>query len=321
MTGGTVRDMRAVFADQKSVVVRDTEPPSGEGVDLRIAMCGICGSDLHMIENGMRGVVVGHEFGGWLPDGRLVAVRPTGECGTCRHCNRGKHHLCSDAMARSHGISMNGGLAESVRVEESRLTVMPAGSRPRDAAMVEPLAVALHGARRAGVTRGGHALVVGAGSIGLLTAAALRAWGVECDIVARHPHQASAAEALGARVVGRPVASAYTHTFDAVCTQETVDLCIEATEPGGTLLEFGLFWTPVSMSNAMLLKEVTFVPAMFYGHDHDHNDFTESAAILGADRAVADALVTHEFGLEDAPEAFRTASRRSSGAIKVHIQP
>lgn len=313
--------MRAVFADQKSVVVRDTEPPSGEGVDLRIAMCGICGSDLHMIENGMRGVVVGHEFGGWLPDGRLVAVRPTGECGTCRHCNRGKHHLCSDAMARSHGISMNGGLAESVRVEESRLTVMPAGSRPRDAAMVEPLAVALHGARRAGVTRGGHALVVGAGSIGLLTAAALRAWGVECDIVARHPHQASAAEALGARVVGRPVASAYTHTFDAVCTQETVDLCIEATEPGGTLLEFGLFWTPVSMSNAMLLKEVTFVPAMFYGHDHDHNDFTESAAILGADRAVADALVTHEFGLEDAPEAFRTASRRSSGAIKVHIQP
>lgn len=321
MTGCTVRGMRAVFADQKSVVVRDTEPPSGEGVDLRIAMCGICGSDLHMIENGMRGVVVGHEFGGWLPDGRLVAVRPTGECGTCRHCSRGKHHLCSDAMARSHGISMNGGLAESVRVEESRLTVMPAGSRPRDAAMVEPLAVALHGARRAGVTRGGHALVVGAGSIGLLTAAALRAWGVECDIVARHPHQASAAEALGARVVGRPAASAYTHTFDAVCTQETVDLCIEATEPGGTLLEFGLFWTPVSMSNAMLLKEVTFVPAMFYGHDHDYNDFTESAAILGADRAVADALVTHEFGLEEAPEAFRTASRRSSGAIKVHIQP
>jgi threonine dehydrogenase-like Zn-dependent dehydrogenase len=313
--------MRAVFAEQKSVVLRDIEAPDGDGVDLRVAMCGICGSDLHMIENGMRGVVVGHEFGGWLADGRLVAVRPTGECGACSHCTRGRHHLCADAMARSYGISMNGGLTESARVEESRLTVMPEGSRPRDAALVEPLAVALHGARRAGVPTGGRALVVGAGSIGLLTAAALRAWGVECDIVARHPHQAAAAEALGARVVGRPASSAYSHTFDAVCTQETVDLCIEATEPGGTLLEFGLFWTPVRMSNALLLKEVTFVPAMFYGHDHDHNDFTEAAAIVGAEPAIADALVTHEFGLEDATEGFRTAADRSSGAIKVHIRP
>ncbi|MFN5651650.1 MAG: zinc-binding dehydrogenase [Actinomycetes bacterium] len=313
--------MRAVFAEQKSVVLRDIEAPDGDGVDLRVAMCGICGSDLHMIENGMRGVVVGHEFGGWLADGRLVAVRPTGECGACSHCTRGRHHLCADAMARSYGISMNGGLTESARVEESRLTVMPEGSRPRDAALVEPLAVALHGARRAGVPTGGRALVVGAGSIGLLTAAALRAWGVECDIVARHPHQAAAAEALGARVVGRPASSAYSHTFDAVCTQETVDLCIEATEPGGTLLEFGLFWTPVRMSNALLLKEVTFVPAMFYGHDHDHNDVTEAAAIVGAEPAIADALVTHEFGLEDATEGFRTAADRSSGAIKVHIRP
>lgn len=313
--------MRAVFAEQKSVVLRDIEAPDGDGVDLRVAMCGICGSDLHMIENGMRGVVVGHEFGGWLADGRLVAVRPTGECGACSHCTRGLHHLCADAMARSYGISMNGGLTESARVEESRLTVMPEGSRPRDAALVEPLAVALHGARRAGVPTGGRALVVGAGSIGLLTAAALRAWGVECDIVARHPHQGAAAEALGARVVGRPASSAYSHTFDAVCTQETVDLCIEATEPGGTLLEFGLFWTPVRMSNALLLKEVTFVPAMFYGHDHNHNDFTEAATIVGADPAIADALVTHEFGLEDATEAFRTAADRSSGAIKVHIRP
>jgi len=66
---------------------------------------------------------------------------------------------------------------------------------------------------------------------------------------------------------------------------------------------------------------VTFVPAMFYGHDHDHNDFTEAAAIVGAEPAIADALVTHEFGLEDATEGFRTAADRSSGAIKVHIRP
>ncbi|MFZ9446424.1 MAG: zinc-dependent alcohol dehydrogenase [Ilumatobacteraceae bacterium] len=313
--------MRAVYPAGKSVALRDAPAPGGPGVDLRVAMCGICGSDLHMLENGMRDVIVGHEFGGWLADGRLVAVRPTGECGSCTHCARGRHHLCADALARSYGISMDGGLTEMAKVEESRITPMPEGSRPRDAAIVEPLAVAMHGARRAGVTAGGRALVVGAGSIGLLTVAVLRAWGVDCDIVARHPHQRLAAEALGAGVVERPSGSTYSVVFDAVCSQETVDLSIDAAEPGGTLLEFGLFWAPVRMSNAMLLKEITFVPAMFYGHDHSHNDFAESAALAGTNPGIADALVTHEFALVEAREAFRVASDRASGAIKVHLHP
>lgn len=313
--------MRAVFADSGNVQLRDIDEPSGDGTVLRVAEAGICGSDLHMVANGMAPVAIGHEFGGFTPDGRLVAVRPTGECGTCDPCSRGFQNACRLSWSTSYGIAVNGGLADRVLVEDSRVFPMSAASRPVDAALVEPLAVSLHGVRRVMPDRGSRAVVVGAGSIGLLAVAALRAWGVEVDIVSRHPHQSAAAEALGASVISRPKSSSYMVAFDAVCTQETVDMCVTACSPGGRVAEFGMFWTPVQMTNAMMFKEISFVPAMAYTHDHDHDDFREAADILGANPLIADALVTHTFPLDDAVEAFRTASDRRSGAIKVHLVP
>ena len=313
--------MRAVYAESGNVVLHDVAEPVGEGVVLTMTEAGICGSDLHMVENGMAHVAIGHEFGGTLPDGTLVAVRPTGECGACDPCSRGYQNACRDSWGTSYGIARDGGLADKVLVESSRLFTMAPGARPADAALVEPLAVSLHGVRRAMPESGSRAVVVGAGSIGLLTAAALRAWGVETDIVTRHPHQALAAEALGARVIEKPRSSSYMYAFDAVCNQQTVDLCISACAPGGKVAEFGMFWTPVQMTNAMMFKEVTFIPAMAYTHSSTHNDFREAADLLGADRSIADAVVTHTFPLDDAVEAFRVAGDRAAGAIKVHLVP
>ena len=313
--------MRAVFARSGSVELRDIEEPTGGDTIVRVAEAGICGSDLHMVENGMKDVAIGHEFGGWLADGTLVAVRPTGECGTCDPCARGFQNACRDSWATSYGIALNGGLADRVMVESKRIFPMGPGARPTDAALVEPLAVSLHGVRRGNPQPGAKAVVVGAGSIGLLTVASLRAWGLEVDIVTRHPHQALAAEALGARVIEKPASSSYMYAFDAVCNQQTVDSCISACAPGGTVVEFGMFWTPVQMTNAMMFKEVTFVPAMAYTHHNDHDDFREAADILSKDPGIADAVVTHTFGLDDAVEAFRVAADRRSGAIKVHLAP
>ena len=313
--------MRAVIADSGTVHLREIDEPTGDGVLLTVAEAGICGSDLHMVQNGMAPVAIGHEFGGHLPDGRLVAVRPTGECGTCDPCTRGFQNACRLSWSTSYGIAVNGGLADKVMVEPSRVFPMAPSARPMDAALVEPLAVSLHGVRRVMPERGSRAVVVGAGSIGLLAVAALRAWDIEVDIVSRHPHQSAAAEALGARVIKRPKSSSYMVAFDAVCTQETVDLCVTACAPGGRIAEFGMFWTPVQMTNNMMFKEVSLVPAMAYTHDSSHDDFRESADILGSNPAIADALVTHTFPLADAPEAFRVAGDRRSGAIKVHLVP
>jgi threonine dehydrogenase-like Zn-dependent dehydrogenase len=155
----------------------------------------------------------------------------------------------------------------------------------------------------------------------LLTVAALRSWGVKADIVARHPHQQQAAEALGGRVIDRPARSDYLCTFDAVCTQETLDACVHATMPGGRVLEFGMFWGQVQFTNAILFKEVSIVPAMGYARSADHDDFRDAADLAGNHPHLADTLVTHTFTLEDAPEAFRVAADRASGAIKVHLAP
>ena len=313
--------MRAVVAEAGSVHLVDIDAPAPGDRVVRVAEAGICGSDLHMVSAGMARVAMGHEFGGYLADGRLAAIRPTGECGTCEPCRRGFMSACRDGWGTAHGIAIDGGLAELVEVDPARVFPMADGARPKDAALVEPLAIAWHGVRRAAPAEGSRALVVGAGSIGLLAIVALRAWGVEVDIVSRHAHQSAAAEALGARVVEQPKGWTYDTTLDAVCTQQTFDQCVSAAVPGGTVLEFGMFWTPVQLSNALMFKEVTIVPTMGYSHATDHDDFRESADHLAAQPHIADVLVTHTFGLDDAVEAFRVAADRASGAIKVHLVP
>ena len=313
--------MRAVVAEAGSVHVVEMDDPPQDGSVLRVAEAGICGSDLHMVSDGMPRVAMGHEFGVYLPDGRLAAIRPTGSCNDCDPCRRGFQNACRLSWGTAYGIATHGGLADLVAVEDQRIFPMGPAARAVDAALVEPLAISWHGVRRGDPEPGSTALVVGAGSIGLLAVVALRARGVDVHVVARHAHQAAAAEALGATVVDRPATSAYLCTFDAVCTQQTVDLCVKASAPGGKVVEFGMFWTPVQMTNAMMFKEVSIVPAMGYVHAYGSDDFRASADHLSADPLVADTLVTHQFGLDEAAEAFRVAADRASGAIKVHVAP
>ena len=322
--------MRSVTSSGGMVSLVERDEPVGEGLILSVTSSSICGSDLHMVAAGLSGVVLGHEFGGFLPDGRLVAVRPTGECGTCASCRGGHTSTCRLALAELYGSTIDGGLCERVLVDPLRVVEMPTGADPMLVSLVEPLAVAVHGVGRSRVEPGMRTLVVGAGSIGLLTAAVLAARGHHVDIVARHPHQATAAEMVGARATDAPAAD-YDVSFDAVCTQQSLDMCTGATKPRGTIVEFGMAWTPVALSNTLLLKEISLVPTMFYGrdvhaahppaHPHGTDDFAEAAQLLVTHPRIASAVVTHRFPLDDAVAAFRVAGDRGAGAIKVQIDP
>jgi threonine dehydrogenase-like Zn-dependent dehydrogenase len=310
--------MLAVIATQGVISVVERDIPDGFGELITVTSSGICGSDLHMIEAGLSGVVLGHEFGGLTTDGQLVAVRPTGECGTCVQCTSGFSHTCSMAGRSLHGMSRDGGLAEMVRVDTNQIFPMPSGVDPASVGLVEPLAVVIHGINRSGIQTGSRAVIIGAGSIGLLTAAVLVDRGVIVDIVTRHPHQALAAEKVGAHPVSEPGLN-YDVSFDAVCSQQSFDACVQATRPCGTLLEFGMFWSPVTLNNTLMMKEITVIPSIFYGHNHEHHDFEEAIDILARLPFLIDAVVTHRFTLTDAAEAFRVANDRKSGAIKVHL--
>ena len=310
--------MLAVIATQGVITVVERDIPDGFGELITVTSSGICGSDLHMIEAGLSGVVLGHEFGGLTTDGQLVAVRPTGECGTCVQCTSGFSHTCSMAGRSLHGMSRDGGLAEMVRVDTNQIFPMPSGVDPASVGLVEPLAVVIHGINRSGIQTGSRAVIIGAGSIGLLAAAVLVDRGVIVDIVTRHPHQALAAEKVGAHPVSEAGLN-YDVSFDAVCSQQSFDACVQATRPCGTLLEFGMFWSPVTLNNTLMMKEITVIPSIFYGHNHEHHDFEEAIDILARLPFLIDAVVTHRFTLTDAAEAFRVAADRRSGAIKVHL--
>ena len=310
--------MRAVYSSKGSVILQEVDTPLGEGELIKVISAGICGSDLHLIASGLSGIVLGHEFGGRTEDGRLVAVRPTGNCGVCSPCKRGTSNTCRMALGSLHGTSIDGGLADYVRVEASRLYEMPADCDPSSVALVEPLAVVIHGINRVALEKDMTALVVGAGSIGLLTAAVLVDRGVHVDILCRHPHQRLAAQAIGARPCDKPGRD-YNVSFDAVCTQQSLDTCIGSTQSQGSVVEFGMIWEPITLSNTMMLREISIVPSIFYSHDHSNDDFASAIEVLTRTKTLTRDIVTHRFSLDESVHAFDVAMNRKSGAIKVHF--
>jgi threonine dehydrogenase-like Zn-dependent dehydrogenase len=176
----------------------------------------------------------------------------------------------------------------------------------------------MHAAGRVDVEPGDRVLVIGGGSIGLTTVAALGAHGHDVDLVARHPHQRAAGDLLGA---GASLADEYGAVVDAAGTQSSLDDAVARVRPGGAVVVVATYWDPVTIDAALLTKEVRVVPSAMYGHEHAGSEFEAAAALLAARPEAVEALVHHRFGLDDAPEAFRVAGDRAAGAIKVLLEP
>jgi threonine dehydrogenase-like Zn-dependent dehydrogenase len=183
---------------------------------------------------------------------------------------------------------------------------------------VEPLAVAVHGVRRAGVTSGGRTLVIGGGPIGLCAVAVARHLGATVDLLAHRSERQAAGERLGAVAA---TGTAYDVVLDAAGTQASMDRAVSLVRAGGTIGVLASFWEPVAVGMALLMKEVTLVPAFTYGHHHRVCEFEEAMAMLAEMPDLAETVITHHFPLDDAAEAFRTAGDRDSGAIKVVVHP
>jgi len=198
------------------------------------------------------------------------------------------------------------------------LVSLPAGLDPRDASLVEPASVAWHGVQRANVQPGERVVVVGGGSIGLLVVAGLRHLGIEADIETRHPHQRAAAERLG----GGTPSGLYDVVFDAAGSDSGVARCAELAAPGGRVVLLGVYGQTVPAPGiTTLMKELTWLAAMAYERRDGVREVEEVAAMLGANPDIAPTLITHRFPLDDAAEAFRVATDRAAGAIKVVLHP
>jgi len=172
----------AVLVDAKKVEMREMPAPDlGEG-DIRVKprFVGLCGTDVHVYRGEFAGrvtypTVLGHEFSGVIEEcgektgvwthGQCVVVDPIVWCNRCPACLSGRVNACSSL--KLYGIDMDGGLAESVVVPESKVFPIPEGLSLKGSAIIELMAVACHATRRAGIEPGDVVVVIGAGRLGL----------------------------------------------------------------------------------------------------------------------------------------------------------
>ena len=285
---------------------------------IKVAAVGICGSDLHMIDNGMaEGRVLGHEISGYLDDSTPVAVEPLRSCGHCGNCKEGERHRC-DAGADIIGVFSDGGMGEYLLAPAEALVRLPSGIKVTDASLVENLAVAVHAVNRTRMQTSERVGIIGAGPIGLATAAVLRQAGFDADISARHDHQAAVAQSVGANV---GVGDGYDVVFDAVGSTSSLLESVKRCRYGGRVCMVGSFWDPVELDMTILMQEVTLIPAMMYSQTAAGREISSAAALLSEMPQLGDALISHRYPLDGAKEAFAAARDRSSGAIKVVFEP
>lgn len=332
----------AIWNARGTLDVVDTptlELPSG-WTRLAVASCGICGSDLHQYRrcNGVAGRTPGHEVAGYvtdpgesaLPAGTLVALEPIESCGHCSCCRSGHYNRC--AGVELFGIDRPGGFAEVMDVPPERLHPLPADLDVGVAALAEPLAVAVRAVRLARMDLGARVAVLGGGTIGLLSVAAARAGGAgTVHVSARHPHQAALARSLGADETFSDIdemhAAVGDRAYDVVLETvgghaPTVREAVRVADAGGIIVMIGVFDDETPLPALEFLgKELTLVGSNCYAIDADRGDFALAAAMLGSMRDRLAALLTHRFRLDEVRRGFETAMDKSTGAVKVQIQP
>jgi 2-desacetyl-2-hydroxyethyl bacteriochlorophyllide A dehydrogenase len=310
-------------------------PASGEML-VDVHACGICGSDLHAYagEAPLPRVCPGHEICGRVAadspigqPGTPVVIEPIFTCGHCASCVRGEPNLCP--ALELIGGRRHGGFADVVLAPATSVHPLPPDLDLDAAMLAEPLAVAVHGVGRISPPVGFDVLVIGGGTIGLLTAFVLARSGCEVTLAVRYPHQGKLGLDLGAaRVVG-PEREAVLEAVrgrapDAVF--ETVgghagplDVALEAVRAGGSIVTLGVFSRPLSLHPLRFLaKEATLTAAMMYSRKGG-GDFAMALTLLREHRDQLASLITHRVPLDRIDEGFRIARDKRSGAVKVSV--
>ena len=311
--------MRAVYFDDGKIDLREVPELPDKGTKVYVRSIGICGSDLHMLDMKVPiSCIVGHEIAGVLDDGKPVAVEPVVPCNSCGNCRTGHYNMCQLGAETVLGYGRNGGMADQVRVPERCLVYLPSNVDVKDACLIEPLAVAVHGMRKAGVNGNQRVAVIGGGTIGLSAVAVAKLSCAEVGLSARHRHQMTAGIRLGAS----EIEGLYDIVVECAGTESAVNQAVELCRPNGTLLMLGTYWQGLSFPMMVaMMKEITIVPSYMYAASDTGRDFDIAAALLARNPEIASTLITHRFPLAEVTQAYSVARDRKAGAIKVILEP
>jgi len=323
-------------------------PGAGELL-LRVRRAGICGSDIHYFTHGRAGrfvpkrpLVLGHEFAGEVaelgpgadPDllGARIAVDPSMPCGRCAHCRTGRYNLCLDMRffgSASCDPHLNGGFAEFVVVPAANSYRLPDSVSWGEAALLEPLSVALHAALRPATVAGRSVLVTGGGTIGLLIAMVAGTFGATTVAVTdptpfarRAALEAGADAALDptepdfAAAAAELARGGFDVAFEASGSPRALAQAVATVERGATIVQVGTLPAEVTLPlNDVMARELSLIGSFRFA-----NVFEMALRLLAASRIDVGRLVSAVLPLAELPEAMARAVAKKD-VIKIQVAP
>ena len=316
------------------------EPGENE-IRVKVAYCGICGTDLHIFKGHMDARVkapqaVGHEVSGTIAAmgknvsgftvGQKVTVRPLDNCGECNTCKAGFTHICE--KLRFLGIETSGGFAQYWTVPARLVHALPDDLPLKLAALVEPLAVACHDVRRSELKPGDYVVVNGGGPIGMLIAICARAAGGKVTLCEINDKRLELARQLGFKVINPlkedSVGSVRSETggsgadvvFEVSGSEPGARVITELARPRGTIVVVAIFAKPVPVDlHKFFWKELRMVGARVY----EARDYEQAIALTAGGTLPLKKLISKVFPLAELQNAFEFLTQ-TPDAMKVLIQ-
>jgi (R,R)-butanediol dehydrogenase/meso-butanediol dehydrogenase/diacetyl reductase len=336
--------LSAKYLGNQTVEVSTFTPaqPGPEQVQIRVAYVGLCGTDLHIIHGAMDKRVqiplsFGHEMSGviesvgsqvraWKP-GNLVTVMPLDWDGTCPACTSGHQHICQNL--NFVGIDSPGALQTLWNVDQSWLIRLPEKISLLHAALIEPVAVAVHDVERAGVCAGEKILVVGGGPIGLLIAIVARNKGAEIVVTELDEKRRQLVESLGF-VALNPVETDlttyinhWTNTkgadsiFEVSGSAQAVLESIELVKVRGKLVIVAIHPQPRPMNlQRVFWRELTIMGVRVY----EKSDFERAISLISDGTIPSDQIISKVLPLSQISEGIKILENGLAMKILIDVQ-
>ncbi len=334
---------QAVMTRPGAIEINDVARPDLDEHDvlIRVERIGVCGSDVHVF-HGLHPytsypVVQGHEVGGTISEvgaavtgleaGDMVTFLPQIVCGSCYPCRHGMYHICDHLKVM--GFQAPGAAQEYFAVPAESIVKLPAGASAEEAAMIEPIAVAVHALERGGGARGKKVLVLGGGPIGNLTAQVARATGAASVMLTDiDPFRLQKASDCGVAHVVNPADVDVERSLDlhfgpdradlileCVGAEATMSQAISVARKGSTIVVVGVFGKKPAVDVGLVQdRELNVVGSLMYQRD----DFEVAVRLLAEGQLLLQPLITHHVPFARYLDAYENVVS-GNDAMKVMI--
>lgn len=343
--------MKAAFlTEPKKIEIKDLEMPEvkDENVLIKIKRVGVCGSDNHIYNKGEIAFskvkfpfILGHECSGEVVDigkavknikiGDRVAIEPSVHCGKCEYCRNGKFNLCDDYHFLAAPPDNNGAFVEYITHRYDHCFLIPGAISFDEGALVEPLAIVVQAFEISNFNIGDNILILGSGTIGLLTLMLLKSLGADkCVAVDYFDSKLEIAKKMGADLTINAgdadllfkakefsKGKGFPTIFDSVGKENSLNAGLSLAKKGGTIVIIGISDDKASFNIVDLINNMLTIKGT---NDFSNNIFSKAISLIGNKKVDVMKIVSHYFNLDELDKAFKNINNNSKNTIKTIIR-